>query len=75
MGRSCRARSWITWLGFGVLPGGGYPLGYRRGGMLDDVSAALFVLGLAISLRRLRRGRDAFVPYWWLAHGRSPAAS
>ena len=48
-------------------PGGDYMLGYRRGGMLDDVSAALFVLGLAISLRRLRGGRDAFVPYWWLA--------
>ncbi len=58
---------WITWLGFGVLPGSGYNIGYRGGGMLDDVSAALFVLGLAMSLRRLRRGRDAFVPYWWLA--------
>jgi hypothetical protein len=58
---------WITWLGFGVLPGGGYGLGYRRGGMLDDVSAALFVLGLGIALRRLRSGRDGFVAYWWLA--------
>ena len=59
---------WITWLGFGVLPGSGYNIGYRGGGMLDDVSAALFVLGLAMSLRRaLRGGRDAFVPYWWLA--------
>ena len=60
-------RSGSTWLGFGVLPGSGYNLGYRGGGMLDDVSAALFVLGLAMALRRLRRGRDAFVPYWWLA--------
>lgn len=55
-----------TWLGFGVLPGANYPLGYRRGGMLDDISAALFVLGLAIALRRLRRGGEAFVGYWWL---------
>lgn len=58
---------WLTWLGFGVLPGGAYDLGYRGGGMLDDVSAALFVLGLAMSVRRLRHARDAFVPYWWLA--------
>lgn len=57
---------WVTWLGFGVLPGSGYNLGYRGGGMLDDVSAALFVLGLAMALRRLRNARDAFVPYWWL---------
>lgn len=59
-------QAWFTWLGFGVLPGANYPLGYRRGGMLDDVSAALFVLGLGISIRRLLHGRDAFVPYWWL---------
>lgn len=58
---------WRTWLGFGVLPDGGYAIGYRRGGMLDDVSAALFVLGLAMTLRRLGRGRDGFVAYWWLA--------
>lgn len=57
---------WVTWLGFGVLPGSGYNLGYRGGGMLDDVSAALFVLGLAMAVRRAGRGRDAFVPYWWL---------
>ena len=56
---------WITWLGFGVLPGSGYDIGYRGGGMLDDVSAALFVLGLAMALRRAGRGRDGFVPYWW----------
>ncbi|MGH7786333.1 MAG: glycosyltransferase family 39 protein, partial [Candidatus Binatia bacterium] len=56
-----------TWLGFGVLPGGGYTLGYRRGGMLDEVSAALFVVGLAIAIRRLRSGRNAFAAYWWLA--------
>jgi Dolichyl-phosphate-mannose-protein mannosyltransferase/PA14 domain len=59
-------QAWYTWLGFGVLPGANYPLGYRRGGMLDDVSAALFVLGLGISIRRLLHARDAFVPYWWL---------
>jgi hypothetical protein len=58
---------WMTWLGFGVFPGGGYGLGYRRGGMLDDVSAALFVLGLGMSLRRLGQGRDAFLLYWFLA--------
>jgi hypothetical protein len=57
---------WTTWLGFGVLPGGGYVLGYRNGGMLDDVSAALFALGLGMSIRRLRRGGDSFVLYWWL---------
>jgi hypothetical protein len=57
---------WMTWLGFTVLPGGGYGLGYRNGGMVDDVSAALFVLGLAIALRRLREPRDAFPLYWWL---------
>jgi hypothetical protein len=59
-------QAWFTWLGFGVLPGANYPLGYRGGGMLDDVSAALFVLGLGISIRRLLHARDAFVPYWWL---------
>jgi dolichyl-phosphate-mannose-protein mannosyltransferase/PA14 domain-containing protein len=58
--------AWTTWLGFGVLPGGGYVLGYRHGGMLDDVSAALFVLGLGIAIRRLRSGGAAFVSYWWL---------
>ncbi|MDX2166140.1 MAG: glycosyltransferase family 39 protein [Deltaproteobacteria bacterium] len=57
---------WITWLGFGVLPGGGYGLGYRNGGMVDDVTAALFVLGLALALRRLRHGPNAFLLYWWL---------
>jgi hypothetical protein len=57
---------WTTWLGFGVLPGGGYPLGYRRGGMLDDVSAALFMLGMAIALRHLLRSRFAFLSYWWV---------
>ena len=54
-----------TWLGFQVLPGGGYVLGYRGGGMLDDVSAPLFVLGLAMTVRRLPGGREAFVLYWW----------
>jgi len=58
---------WVTWMGFGVLPGGEYGLGYRGGGMLDDISAALFVLGLAIAVRRLRRSADAFLVYWWLA--------
>ena len=58
---------WRTWLGFGVVPGAGYSLGYRQGGMLDDVSAALFVLGLGMSLRHIRRGADAFLLYWWLA--------
>lgn len=57
---------WTTWLGFGVLPGGAYPIGYRGGGMLDVVSAALFVVGLGMALRRVGRGREAFAPYWWL---------
>ncbi len=55
-----------TWLGFGVLPGAGYPLGYRGGGILDEVTAALFVLGLAVCVPRLLRGRHAFLPYWVL---------
>jgi 4-amino-4-deoxy-L-arabinose transferase-like glycosyltransferase len=57
---------WLTWLGFTVLPAGSYGLGYRGGGMLDNVTAPLFVLGLAMSVSRLRHGRDAFVAYWWL---------
>ncbi|MFN8643660.1 MAG: glycosyltransferase family 39 protein [Candidatus Binatia bacterium] len=61
-----RRQIWVTWLGFGVLPGSGYDIGYRRGGMLDDVAAALFALGLAMALRRSARARDAFVPFWWL---------
>ena len=56
-----------TWLGFNVLPMGSYHLGYRGGGMLDDVTGALFVLGLAICLARVTRPREAFVFYWWLA--------
>jgi hypothetical protein len=58
-------QTWVTWLGFGVLPGGGYGIGYRRGGMFDDVSAALFVLGLAIALRRARCAGEGFIAYWW----------
>ena len=57
---------WATWLGFGVVPGAGYTLGYRKGGMLDDVSAALFIIGLAMTIRRVRRDSDAFLLYWWL---------
>jgi hypothetical protein len=60
-------QAWTTWLGFGVLPGAVYILGYRRGGMLDDVSAALFVLGLGMAIRHLRQGGHAFVLYWWVA--------
>jgi len=56
----------LTWLGFGVLPADAYALGYRGGGMLDHVSAPLFVLGLAFSLAHLRRPRCAFLVYWWL---------
>lgn len=58
---------WLTWLGFGILPGGAYPeLGYRGGGMLDHVSAPLFVLGLGLAASRLLRHRGGFVVYWWL---------
>lgn len=59
-------QAYLTWLGFNVLPGGSYMLGYRGGGMLDHVTAPLFVLGLALLLRRVLQGRDGFVPYWWL---------
>jgi len=55
----------LTWLGFGVIPGGAYQMGYRGGGMLDHVTAPLFILGLGASLPWLR-GRGGFVPYWWL---------
>jgi hypothetical protein len=59
---------WLTWLGFGVLPGGAYPeLGYRGGGMLDDVTATLFVIGMAMSIPWWRRVRESFVLYWWFA--------
>ncbi|MBI3784596.1 MAG: glycosyltransferase family 39 protein [Deltaproteobacteria bacterium] len=54
-----------TWLGFNVLPAGAYGIGYRGGGMLDNVTAALFILGLAIAAVRLLR-RDFFLMWWWL---------
>jgi hypothetical protein len=53
-------------LGFNVLPADAYALGYRGGGMLDHISAPLFVLGLAIGLAHLWRPRYAFLLYWWL---------
>lgn len=56
----------LTWLGFNVLPADAYQLGYRGGGMLDHVSAPLFVLGLAICLGRFWTPRYAFILYWWL---------
>lgn len=56
-----------AWLGFGVIPSGAYGLGYRGGGMLDDVSAPLFVLGLIFAVCNLRRPRAGFLVYWWLA--------
>jgi len=55
-----------TWLGFGVLPADAYALGYRGGGMLDHVSAPLFVLGLAMCVLNITRARYAFVLFWWL---------
>ncbi len=57
---------WLTWLGFGVIPGDAYHLGYRGGGMLDQVSAALFVVGLIGASMRLIRPRYAFLLLWWL---------
>jgi hypothetical protein len=57
---------WLTWLGFGVLPGGSYQLGYRGGGILDEVTAPLFVLGLGMAVVRGRDPRYAFLPYWWV---------
>jgi hypothetical protein len=62
-----RRQAALTWLGFGVIPAGAYELGYRGGGMLDHVSAPLFVLGLALAVGNLHRARAAFVLYWWLA--------
>ncbi len=56
----------LTWLGFNVLPADAYQLGYRGGGMLDHVSAPLFVLGLAICGARFWTPRYAFMLYWWL---------
>lgn len=65
-GHILRRQAWRTWLGFGVLPGENYALGYRRGGTLDDVSAASFVLGIFVALRRLRNPRYGFVLYWFV---------
>lgn len=56
---------WKTWLGFTIVPAEAYQLGYRGGGMLDHISAAMFVLGLAIATRGGSRG--AFLLYWWAA--------
>ena len=53
----------LTWLGFTVLPAQAFALGYQGGGMLDQLSAPLFVLGLALCLFAERRGR--FLLYWW----------
>ncbi len=53
----------LTWLGFTVLPAEAYALGYQGGGMLDQLSAPLFVLGLALCPFAERRGR--FLLYWW----------
>ena len=54
-----------TWLGFTVLPDSSYGIGYRAGGMLDYVTGALFVLGLAIAAVSIH-SRRFFLFYWWL---------
>jgi 4-amino-4-deoxy-L-arabinose transferase-like glycosyltransferase len=64
--RILRHQSLRTWLGFGVVPADAYALGYRGGGMLDHVSAPLFVLGLIFAAANLHRPRYAFLIYWWL---------
>ena len=62
-----KGQVWLTWLGFGVWPSDEYQeLNYRGGGMLDDVTAALFVIGLAMALSRWRRAHEGFVLYWWI---------
>lgn len=55
-----------TWLGFTVLPATAYQLGYRGGGMLDQVTGPLFVLGLAIALVQVIRPRYGFLCFCWL---------
>jgi 4-amino-4-deoxy-L-arabinose transferase-like glycosyltransferase len=55
-----------TWLGFLVAPDDSYGLSYRGGGMLDDVTAPLFVLGLTIAVVRLKHARHCFLLWWWL---------
>lgn len=52
-----------TLLGFTAIPAGAYSIGYRGGGLLDHVSAPLFVLGFVLLLRRPWR-REAILLYW-----------
>jgi hypothetical protein len=61
-----RRQVWRTWLGFGVVPAGAYGIGYRGGGMLDHVTAPLFMLGLGLTLCGRWGARGAFLVYWWL---------
>lgn len=61
-----RGQTSTTWLGFFALPSKAYALGYRDGGMSDDVTAALFLLGLALCLFGRFRARGDFVFAWWV---------
>lgn len=58
-------QAWPTWLGFSLIPAQAYRLGYRGGGMLDDVTGALLVLGLLLAVSRLLRPPYAFLLLWW----------
>jgi len=60
-----RSQTSTTWLGFFALPSKAYGLGYRDGGMSDDVTAALFLLGLALCLFGRFRSRGDFLVAWW----------
>lgn len=54
-----------NWLGFFAMPSHAYELGYRNGGMSDDVTAALFLLGIGLCLGSRFGARGAFVLLWW----------
>jgi hypothetical protein len=60
-----RGQGAVSWLGYFALPSRAYELGYRNGGMSDDVTAALFLLGLALCLFGRLRARGDFMVCWW----------
>jgi len=56
-----------TFLGFTAIPAGAYGIGYRGGGLLDHVSSALFILGIAMLFTRVWR-REAILLYWFFVN-------
>jgi len=54
-----------NWFGFFAIPSRAYELGYRGGGMLDDVTAVLFFIGLALCVAGRFSARGVFVALWW----------